>query len=212
LSRAIASQYPQCKIVGIDPSGEFIAYAAGHAANANVQFVTSNAQQLSFPNAKFDACLSLLVFNFIPDPMKALAELQRVTRPGGKICAATWDYADGMQMLRLFWDAATHLDADAQQVDEKNMSLCRSGELTTLWRQGGLVNVEEEALQIKMKFSSFDDFWQPFLLGRGPAGKYVQQLTPARRAVLHDHVKGLLPQQGAFELSGRAWAVRGNVS
>ena len=102
-----------------------------------MQFEVGNAQRLSFPNAEFDASLSLLVFNFIPDPARALAELRRVTRPGGRICAATWDYGDGMQMLRIFWDAVGDLDVNAQQADEKYMRLCRAGDLILLWKEGG---------------------------------------------------------------------------
>jgi SAM-dependent methyltransferase len=214
LSLEIAARRPHCRIVGIDPSEDYVEYAKVRVPNPNLQFEVGNAQGLSFSNADFDACLSLLVFNFIPDPARALAELRRVTRAGGRICAATWDYGDGMQMLRIFWDAVRDLDATAKQLDEKYMRLCRAGELVSLWKEGALINVEEQALEIAMHFRSFDDFWQPFLAGKGPAGAYVERLTPEVRIRLRDHVRRLLPegaQQGAFELRGRAWAVRGTV-
>lgn len=214
LSIEIAARRPHCQIVGSEPSEDYVAYARARVPNPSVQFQVGNAQELSFPDAEFDASLSLLVLNFLPDPRKALAELRRVTRPGGRICAATWDYGDRMQMLRIFWDAAVELDAKAQRADEKYMPLCRAGELSSLWKEGVLTNVEEQPLEIAMRFRSFDDFWEPFLAGQGPAGAHVEQLAPDRRIALRDHVKRLLPegaQQGAFELRGRAWAVRGTV-
>lgn len=214
LAIEIAVRRPHCRIVGIEPSEEYVAYAKAQVPNATVHFEVGNAQQLAFADAEFDASLSLLVFNFIPDPRKALAELRRVTRPGGQICAAIWDYGDRMQMLRIFWDAAVELDVSAQVADEKYMPLCRSGELTALWKEGGLTNVEEQPLEIAMQFRSFDDFWRPFLTGQGPAGAYVERLDPERRIELRDHVKRLLvksAQQRAFELRGRAWAIRGTA-
>jgi SAM-dependent methyltransferase len=214
LANEIAARLTCCRILGIDLSEHFVAYAKVLVPNANVHFEVGNAQRLSFVESEFDASLSLLVFNFIPNPRQALGELKRVTRPGGQISAATWDYGDRMEMLRIFWDAAIELDRNAERSDERNMPLCRSGELLALWKEGGLTDVEEQPLEIAMQFRSFDDFWQPFLTGQGPAGAYVQQLLPERRLDLRDQVKCMLPrsrQHGAFELRGRAWAVRGRV-
>jgi SAM-dependent methyltransferase len=213
LAVEIAAQRPHCQMVGVEPCEDYVAYAKTRDPNGTVQFKVGNAQQLPFADAEFDASLSLLVFNFIPHPRKALAELQRVTRPGGRICAAIWDYGDRMQMLRAFWDTATELDVNAALDDEKNMDLCRYGELSALWREGGLANVDEQPLEITMQFGSFDDFWQPFLAGQGPAGAYVGRLAPERKIALRDQIKRLLPeaaQQCAFELRSCAWAVRGS--
>jgi SAM-dependent methyltransferase len=214
LSIEIAARRPHCQILGIEPSEDYVAYAQARIPHPNVQFRVGNAQELAFPDAEFDATLSLLVFNFLPDPRKALGELQRVTRPSGRIGAATWDYGDGMKMLRIFWNAAVDLDANAVRSDEKHMPLCRAGELSSLWNEVGLTDVQEQPLQIVMRFESFDDFWDPFLMGQGPAGVHVANLTPARRIALRDRLKRLLPesaQRGAFELDGRAWAVRGTA-
>lgn len=223
LATTIATMRPRCRIQGIELSPDYVAYAQASVPDAAVRFHAGNVQALPFAAGEFDACVSLLVFNFIPDPGKALTELVRVTRPGGRICAATWDYGEGMQMLRLFWDAARELDSNAERLDEKHMPLCRSGELSALWNATGLVNVEERPLEIPMRFSSFDDLWEPFLGGQGPAGAYVARLEPKSRSQLRDRLKQLLPlpRQGgelekpapdaAFELRGRAWAVRGTA-
>src|SRR5215203_2427504 len=133
-----------------------------------------DAQRMEFKQSMFDASVSLLVFNFIPNAAEALREARRVTKPEGPVAAAVWDYGGRMRMLREFWDAATEIDPGADKLDEKNMPLCRSGELSRLWRQGGLEQVEEQPLETKINFKSFSDYWEPFLLGQGPAGAYVR--------------------------------------
>src|SRR5947209_1110255 len=164
LAFAIAERNARARVVGIDPSKEYVAYATSRNAFPDrASFEVGDAQQLHFPDASFNAAVSLLVFNFIADPKKALVELRRVTQPGGRISAAVWDYGAGMRMLRTFWDAVVGIDPRAEKLDEKHMPLCRAGELSALWRQGGLENVREQAIDIRMKFESLADFWDPFL-------------------------------------------------
>ena len=86
-----------------------------------------DAQQLCFDDATFDCAVSLLAFNFIPNPKKALLELTRVVRPGGIVAAAVWDYASGMQMLRVFWDEAIALKPEDDKSDERHMPLTGPG-------------------------------------------------------------------------------------
>src|SRR5262249_1621705 len=156
---------------------EFVDYAVStNAFSDRVSFSLGDAQDLHFPDATFVACLSLLVFNFIPDAKKALQQMRRVTQPAGRITAAVWDYVELMRMLRAFWDAAVNADTQADTLDEKHMPLCRAGELSELWKHGGLENVDEAPLSITMKFDSFADYWEPFLLGQGPAGAYLRTI------------------------------------
>jgi SAM-dependent methyltransferase len=215
LTLALAERRPRCRVVGIDPSKEYVAYAKSkNRFPDRVTFETGDAQQLSLTDASFDASLSLLVFNFIPDPRKALREVCRVTKAGGRISAAVWDYGDGMRMLRAFWDAAVSIDPKAGQADEKHMPLCRAGELSELWRRGGLENVVELPLSITMRFQSFADYWDAFLLGQGPAGAFVRSLTPRKLSALRGEGKSRVSPAAddlAFTLPARAWAVRGTV-
>ena len=215
LAFAIAQRKERCIVVGIDPSNEYVAYANGrNRFGKRVSFEAGDAQQLRFKDASFQSCLSLLVFNFIPDPGKALREAIRVTRPGGRIAAAVWDYGSGMRMLRVFWDAIVNLDPEGDALDEKHMPLSRGGELAELWKQARLADVDEQPLDVTMRFESFADYWEPFLLGQGPAGAYVRRLEPARLEKLRDELKrrlGLASETVAFELSARVWAVRGTV-
>jgi SAM-dependent methyltransferase len=213
---AVAERRPSARVTGIDPSPEYVAYAeAKNRFGDRVAFHKGDAQRLDFANQSFDACVSLLVFNFIPDAAAALREARRVTKPRGIISAAVWEYGDGMRMLRAFWDAAAEVDAATEKLDEKRMRLCRRGELGRLWTEGGLENVHEEALGIDMRFTSFADYWEPFLLGQGPAGTYVHTLDENRLRRLRAAVKrrlGVTSEDRAFVLPARVWAVRGAVS
>ncbi len=215
LAFAIAERNDRSRVVGIDPSQEYVAYATSRNPFPDrTSFQVGDAQKLVFPGTAFDACLSLLVFNFIPDPKKALLELRRVTKPGGRVAAANWDYGTGMRMLRVFWDAARSVDAAAEKLDENRMPLCRAGELSELWRQAGLRDIHEQPLEITMRFKSFADYWEPFLLRQGPAGAYAGSLNRDRLQALRGAVKqrlSLSNQDSPFALTARAWAVRGTV-
>ena len=215
LAFAIAEGKRRARVLGIDPSQEYVAYAMSRNPFPDrASFEVGDAQQLHFPDASFDAALSLLVFNFIPDPKKALLELRRVTKPGGKLSAAVWDYGSGMRMLRTFWDAAVHIDPGAEKLDEKRMPLCRAGELAALWRQGGLENVREQSIDISMRFESLADYWDPFLLGQGPAGSYVRRLDRDKLQALRNEVKlrlRLSAENKPLVLPARVWSVRGIV-
>ena len=215
LASAIAERKTSASVVGIDPSKEYVAYAsARNPFPKQTSFQVGDAQQLIFHDASFDAALSLLVFNFIPDPKKALSEARRVTKPAGRISAAVWDYGAGMQMLRIFWEAAVSIDAEAEKHDEKSMPLSHAGELSDLWKQGGLENVREQPIEITMRFKSFADYWDAFLHAQGPAGAYTRGLGRDRLQALRGELKRRLPlsaEDAPFVLPARVWAVRGDV-
>lgn len=215
LSFTLAERRVRAHVLGIDPSKEYVAYAnAQNRFPDRVSFEAGDAQQLRFPDATFDASLALLVFNFIPDPRKALLEMRRTTKPGGRLSAAVWDYGDGVRMLRAFWDGAASLDPTAERLAEKYMPLCRKGELSDLWRRGGLENIREQPLNITMRFKSFADYWDPFLLGQGPAGAYVGSLERDKLQALRNEMKRRLSVSGddmPLVLPARAWSVCGTV-
>ena len=214
LTAAVAAAAPSSRIVGIDPAASYVAFAQRRQAGDRVQFEVGDAQQLPFPDARFDRTLSLLVLNFIADRGRALDEMVRVTRPGGTVAGAVWDYGQGMEMLRIFWDEAIALNPAAEPRDESHMPLSRKGELGTLWRRHRLQDVSEDALTIQTRFASFDDYWLPFLEKQGPAGDYVATRTHSEREQLRTRLRRRLLGDGPdrpIVLSARAWSVRGTV-
>jgi SAM-dependent methyltransferase len=214
LAAALASAAPSSRIVGIDPAAPYVASAQARLGSALVRFEVGDAQQMAFPDAGFDRTLSLLVVNFIPDAAKAVTEMTRVTRRGGIVAAAVWDYGGGMEMLRVFWDEAIALKPASDARDERHMPFCRRGELAALWRRQGLQNVVEDGLTIETRFASFDDYWAPFLEKQGPAGAYVAALSEREGDELKTRLRKRLLGEGpdrAIVLSARAWAVRGQV-
>ena len=214
LASAVTDAHPGATVTAIDPSAMFVEAARDRNSNPRLRFQVGDARALEFPDASFDAALSLLALNFIPDPQKALGEMIRVTRPGGVVAAAVWDYAEGMEMLRVFWDEAVALDPAIASRDERHMPLCRPGELAGLWRQAGLADVDEQALTTDLVFESVHDYWLPFLDGVGPAGAYAASLTDPARDALRARLVARVSmgrEDHGFTLKARAWAARGVV-
>lgn len=214
LSAALARAAPSSRITGIDPSKPYVALAQERQGNARVHFEAGDAQRMRFDSASFDRTVSLLVVNFIPDARAAVKEMVRVTKPGGTVAAAVWDYGEGMEMLRAFWDEAVALRPGDGAKDERHMPFCRSGELSALWRESGLERVSEAALTVDTRFTSFEDYWQPFLGRQGPAGGYVASLSETDRDALRAHLQRRVLGGGPdrpVTMRARAWAVRGTV-
>jgi SAM-dependent methyltransferase len=208
-----AASLPDVHAVGIDRSPEFIE-AAQRCGSDRVRFEVGDASSPLFPDGQFDRALSMLVLNFVSDASTVVRDMNRLTRPDGVVAAAVWDYGDGMQMLRAFWDEAAAADPAAEARDEQHMPLCRHSQLSALWLAHGMLAVGERPLVIEQPFTSFDDYWTPFLGGQGPAGAYVAGLGPVSREALRDRLRLRLFGEGAdgpFTLTARAWAVKGYV-
>jgi SAM-dependent methyltransferase len=215
LTAAVARVAPSCRIIGVDPAAPYVAFARKRHPEDHIHFEIGDAQRLRFHDGSFDRTLSLLALNFIPDSRMALGEMIRVTRQGGVIAAAIWDYGEAMEMLHVFWDEATTLSPGDDERAERHMPHCRRGELAALWREHQLDDVTEEALTIDMVFSSFDDYWLPFLEEQGAAGAYVAGLSARKRDQLRDRLRRRLlghESDRPIVMSARAWAVRGIVS
>jgi SAM-dependent methyltransferase len=202
---AAAAAIEAVQVTGIESAAAYVRYAQEHVDG---RFEVGDAMALPFGDDAFDRTLSMLVLNFVKNPAAALQQMIRVTRRGGVVAAAVWDYGEGMQMLRTFWDAAVALDPDAAPRDERHMPLCTPGALAELWRRSGLREVDEQPLTIDMAFESFDDYWQPFLCGQGPAGAYVSSLPESSRQALESRLRA----DAVLAMRARAWAVRGVVT
>ncbi|GAA2104043.1 class I SAM-dependent methyltransferase [Microlunatus panaciterrae] len=211
LSGAVQRLAAPSHLLGVDPSPAFIDYARSHVVDSAVSFAVGDAQRLPADDGSFDAVVSGLVLNFIPDRPGALGEMRRVARSGGVVAAYVWDYPGEMWLLRHFWDAAVELDAAALDLHEGyRFAFCRQAELALLFEAAGFAQVVSRGLVVPTVFSSFDDYWQPFLGGQGPAPTYVRSLDENRRNELRTAVHDRLPQghDGSISLSARAWAVK----
>lgn len=213
LCSAILDQCQPLTVTGVDPSAGFLSTARDQLGDRAV-LMQGSATELPLDDIAADVVVAGLVLNFVTDAHAALAEMKRVTAFGGTIAAYVWDYAGKMDMLRLFWDAAVHLDPAAIQFDEgARFPLCQRDALNALFVSAGLEAVHVTAIEIPMHFRDFDDYWQPFLQGQGPAPGYLVALDPIAQARLGDLVRDRIPfaADGSIALPARAWAVQGRV-
>ena len=211
LSQTVLEAADPAAVVGIDPSLGFLAHARARLGGP-ARLAAADARRLPVADARVDAAVSGLVLNFVPDPAAAVAEMARVTRPGGRVAAYVWDYAGRMELIRRFWDAAVALDPAAGELDEgRRFGLCRPEPLARLFRAAGLGAVGGRAIEVPPRVRAFDDYGTPFLGGQGPAPGYALALDEARRAALREALRARLPvaADGSIPLVARAWAVAG---
>lgn len=201
--------------VGIDPSYGFIKLAKQKVKGSQIDFRVGDAQALPFAASSYDVVVSALVLNFIPDRHKALLEMRRVCRPGGIIAFYVWDYpGGGIEFMRKFWTTAVALDPGAADLTEdKRFPFCTREGLIEMAQNAELRGIEVTQIEVNTIFRDFDDFWQPFTLGAGPAPGYCASLDPGSRArlreKLHQELTGA--EDGSITLKARAWAVRTQV-
>lgn len=213
LSAAILDHCAPASVAGVEPSEGFLKTAQENLGD-RATLRPGSATAIPFNDAAVDATVSGLVLNFIPDQRAALAEMARVTGKGGTIAAYVWDYAGRMELMRAFWDAAVELDADTAKLDEGiRFPLCRPEALEMLFADAELQDIEVRAIDIPTPFENFDDYWQPFLGGQGPAPAYAMSLDEAARARLRDRLRNRLPfaADGSIPMTARAWAIRATV-
>jgi len=212
LTSAICDLCEPASVVACDPSGPFIEQARNNLADARASFVIAGAESLPWREGGFDVVVSGLVLNFLPDLGKIMVSIRERLRPGGTVAAYVWDYAQGMEFLRCFWDEAVASDPRAATLDEdRRFPLCRPEALVSLFQAALLSQVETKPLDIPTNFSDFDDYWIPFLRGTGPAPSYVASLDPQSRDLLRERLKFRLHcgNDKRIQLRARAWAVRG---
>jgi SAM-dependent methyltransferase len=201
-------------VSGVDPSRAFLALALERTSDRRAEFREGDAQALPFEDARFDAAVSGLVLNFVPEPERGVSEMARVTRGGGTVAAYVWDYVGKMEMIRCFFDAAVTLDPAAADVDEgSRFPICSPKGLAALFTSAGLSEVATRAIDVPTHFRDFDDYWTPFLAGTGVAPAYAMSLSADRRAALRERIRESLPvaEDASISLIARAWAVKGTT-
>ena len=194
-------------VAAVDPSEPFVAAARTRYPGVDVHL--ASADELPFPDGGFDAALAQLVVHFMPDPVAGLTEMARVTRLDGVVAACVWDLAGGRAPLSPFWHAARELDPGVE--DESGLAGARVGHLRELFEEAGIGDVEEGELSVTVEHASFEEWWEPFTLGVGPAGSYARSLAEPDRATLRERCRALLPE-APFPFTVVAWAARGVVA
>jgi SAM-dependent methyltransferase len=171
-----------------------------------------------FSDASFDQCVALLVMRFIPDALKAVKEMRRVTRRGGTVATAMWDTTGGNELNDVLTEAALILDpkADPKPPSDKDTpgTYGSQQDLSSLWAAAGLTNIETTSLSFRCRFESFNDFWQPLTEGQGPAGAYLRAISADRRNALRNLLRERILGSGVdgpLTLRAKAWVVRGVV-
>jgi SAM-dependent methyltransferase len=201
LTAELARRVGPDAVSAVEPSASFAAAVSARLPGVDVR--PSAAEHLPFGDDAFDGALAQLVVHFMTDPVAGLREMGRVTRPGGIVAACVWDHAGGRGPLTAFWSAVRELDPAAD--DESNLAGTREGHLARLFGQAGLGQAQTATLTVRVRHDSFEQWWERFTLGVGPAGIYVASLTPDRRAELRERCRRLLPA-GPVDISATAWA------
>jgi SAM-dependent methyltransferase len=210
LTTALAALVGAAHVSAVDPSKPFVQACRERVPGADVRVAA--AEELPFEDHTFDATLSQLVVNFLDDAPRGLLEMRRVTRPDGVVAGCTWDYADGMTMLRGFWDSVRALDPEGGGADEGlTMRYADPETLGELWRGAGLRDVDVSELLAEASYKGFDDLWEPFLAGIGPAGAHAASLDADDQRRLRDEFhRRLGSPAGHFTLAARAWCAVGS--
>ena len=204
LTSELVTRVGASSVAAVDPSEPFV--DAARARNPGVDVRRASAERMPFPDGAFDVALAQLVVHLMSDPVAGLAEMARVTRRDGVLAACVWDHASSHGPLGLFWGAARELDPGVD--DESRLAGTREGHLVELFEAAGVREVEGSVLSVRREHPSFEEWWEPFTRGVGPAGAYVKTLDADRQAALREACRSRIPD-GPFVLTARAWAARG---
>jgi SAM-dependent methyltransferase len=204
LTAELVARVGPAAVAAVDPSEPFV--AAARARNPGVDVRQASAERLPFPDDAFDAALAQLVAHFMAGPVAGLAEMARVTRSDGVVAACVWDHGGGQGPLSLFWRAARELDPGVR--DESHLAGAREGHLAELFDQAGLRDIEQTTVSSSLEHQTFEEWWEPYTRGVGPAGSYLASLDPERQVELRERCRVALPS-APFVVTARAWAARG---
>ena len=206
LTTELVSRLGPNTVSAVDPSEPFVAAVRERLPGVSAQ--RASAEELPFEDRAFDATLAQLVVHFMANPVAGLGEMARVTREDGVVAACVWDHAGSLGPLSVFWRAARELDPDVE--DESQRAGAREGDLGQLLQEAGLHEIEEGALSVSVGHESFEEWWEPFTLGVGPAGGFTTALDATRQAQLRERCRQMLPA-APFVITAGAWVARGLV-
>jgi SAM-dependent methyltransferase len=204
LTAELARQLGANAVAAVDPSEQFVEAVCTRHPGVDVQL--ASAEDLPFADDEFDAALAQLVVHFMADPVAGLAEMRRVTRPGGVVAASVWDTGGGRAPISPYWRAARELDPN--HTGESDRAGTREGHLAELFEAARLREIEQAELSATTEYETFEQWWYPYTLGVGPAGAHAQSLSPGELAEVRERCRQLLPEP-PFAFTAYAWAGRG---
>ncbi len=207
LTAELVDRLGASSVVAADPSEPFVAAARSRFRDVDIR--RAPAEDLPFEDDAFDAALAQLVVHFMTDPAAGVGEMARVTRPGGVVAASVWDHAGGRGPLSIFWSAVA--EADPAAPDEGSLTGASEGQLVSLFRSCGLEEVDGGEVTAARAYASFEDWWEPYTLGVGPAGDYVRSVDDVMRDRVIAAARTRVPD-GPFTLEATAWTARGRVA
>ena len=206
LTAELVKRVGPASVSAVDPSEPFVAAARERNPAVDVQLATAEA--LPYPDDAFDAALAQLVVQFMSDPAAGVAEMRRVTRRDGVVAACVWAHGAGQGPLSPFWAAAQELAPGAR--DEARQTGTNAGDLSELFVAAGLREVEETSLAVRVLHPTFEEWWEPFMLGVGTPGSFMKTRTPEQMDALREASRAILPP-APFTLKARAWTVVARV-
>lgn len=212
LTQVILDHCAPQKVVGIDLSEQYLAYARQTIADDRAEFTVGNATALAYETPEFDVAVAGLVLNFVPSPEDTVRGMKNAVKLGGMVAAYVWDYGGRMEMMRHFWDAAAAVDPSAKGFDAgTQFAICDPNNLRALFETLEFKSVEVSPIDIPAHFANFDDFWQPFLGAQGSVSKYLRGADDEKRDAIQKQLQQQLPfnPDKSIDLTARAWAVKG---
>lgn len=216
MTAALVAGHPERAVVGVDVAEPYLAHARERPDCLAAEFIRQDALDLDFPDDSFGGAYALIALNFMSDPLRAARQMARVTRPGGTLVAAAWDFRGGLVYQRLLWDTAAGLDPAAATTRDRIFAnpLAKPEGMGDLWRAAGLRDVTRHSVTIRMDFADWNDYWGPLLAGQGPVGAYVAGLEPEMRARVAAAVRAAFlsgDEDGPRSLTATSWVVTGVV-
>jgi SAM-dependent methyltransferase len=209
LTAELVARFGADRVDAIDPTPGFVTAARERLPGVDVR--QGSAEDLPFVDGAYAASYAQLVVHFMADPVRGLAEMARVTRPGGQVAACVWDHGGRRGPLTPFWSAVDELDP-AQRIDADRTSVgSREGDLVRVFEEAGLTSVRGGELSVTVRLDSFDEWWAPFEEPAGSVGDYLATRDPEQVAELRDHLRGSMPD-GAFDVTVFVWTAVGRVA
>ena len=214
LSQTIVEKCAPGSVTGVDPLEGSIGYAKAHRANAGISFKVGDAQDIPFEDSAFDTVVSGLMIKFVPDKLRAIDEMKRVARPGGRIALYDWDMERNRNMTRHFWQAVADVAPELTEGRATDRPPTKeTGTVGDKFREAGLTQVEERNFSFTAHFTNFDDYWHPMTHNVQNVGRFYQTLAEDKRAAIHDRIRDTLPfsADGSVSFESQASAVKGRA-